>query len=157
MAAVRVIAWHIDTDEMLEIDADRGQIYRILTNLVRNALQALETATEIEAPRIEVSARRDGNDVTLSVADNGPGVAPRARENLFKAFQGSARVGGTGLGLAISAELARAHGGDVWLDDRGPGATFHVKLANALGAKGEPGSPREPHARGILAFGRAKH
>jgi signal transduction histidine kinase len=151
------IAWHIDVDEMLEIDADRSQLYRILTNLVRNALQALETANEIVAPRIEISARRDGDDVTMSVADNGPGVLPRARDNLFKAFQGSVRVGGTGLGLAISAELARAHGGDIRLDDKRPGATFHVRLANAAGAQGEPGSPREANARGILAFGRAKH
>jgi signal transduction histidine kinase len=142
---------------MLEIDADRSQIYRILTNLVRNALQALEAANGIEAPRIEISARRDGDDVTMSVADNGPGVPPRARDNLFKAFQGSVRVGGTGLGLAISAELARAHGGDIRLDDTRPGATFHVRLANAAGAQGEPANPRKPHARGILAFGRAKH
>jgi signal transduction histidine kinase len=157
LAAHDRIAWRIDADEMLEIDADRNQLYRILANLVRNAMQILEGAGKIAAPAIEVSARQDGKDVLISVSDNGPGVAPRARDNLFKAFQGSARVGGTGLGLAISAELARAHGGRIWLDDAQPGATFRIRLPNSAAARGEPGGQRGAQSRGILAFGRAKH
>ncbi|TIT98298.1 MAG: ATP-binding protein, partial [Mesorhizobium sp.] len=49
------------------------------------------------------------------VSDTGPGLPPKARENLFAAFRGSARSGGTGLGLAIAHELIRAHGGTVEL------------------------------------------
>ena len=54
---------------------------------------------------------RHAGDLVISVADNGPGLPPRARENLFVAFEGSARAGGTGLGLAIAREITEAHGG----------------------------------------------
>ncbi len=120
-------------------------------------MQVLEAATEIDAPEIVVSAAQEGENIVISIGDNGPGVPKRARENLFKAFQGSMRVGGTGLGLAISAELARAHGGEIWLDETENGATFHVKLPNPAGAHGNSSGQNEHQGRGILAFGRSKH
>ncbi|WP_163602789.1 sensor histidine kinase, partial [Klebsiella pneumoniae] len=58
-----------------------------------------------------VSAERMGGVCQILVTDTGPGLPPKARENLFVAFRGSARSGGTGLGLAIAQELVRAHGG----------------------------------------------
>jgi signal transduction histidine kinase len=150
------IRWIIDVEADLDIDADRNQLYRILTNLVRNAVQVLESPPHVLRPELRIIARQDGDMVVISVRDNGPGVPARARANLFQAFQGSARVGGTGLGLAISAELARAHGGEVWLDDSLPGATFHVRIPSAASVRplGEGGGNS---ARGMLAFGRPKH
>ena len=53
--------------------------------------------------------------VAIEIADDGPGMPPKARENLFRPFFGSARPGGSGLGLAIARELMRAHGGDLAL------------------------------------------
>ena len=75
-----------------------------------------------------MSARRDGDETVIDVADNGPGVPARARENLFQAFKGGARKGGSGLGLAISAELVRAHGGGIQLLDSARGATFRLTI-----------------------------
>ncbi len=151
------IHWAVDAEDMLEIDADRGQLYRILANLVLNATQVLEASTNIQAPEIIVSAHQENSDMLISVRDNGPGVPERARKDLFKAFKGSMRVGGTGLGLAISAELVRAHGGEIWLDQTGPGATFRLKFPNPAGAHGNSDGQNERQQRGILAFGRSKH
>ena len=117
----------------LEIDADPDQLFRVLLNLVRNARQALEADSDPAlVRRIAVSAERRGTVVTLRVADTGPGVPPRARDKLFRAFQGGVRPGGTGLGLAICAELVKAHGGSIELVDGGPGATFEVTVADRV-------------------------
>jgi signal transduction histidine kinase len=75
-----------------------------------------------------VKAQRGEREVSLRVADNGPGVPPRARENLFQAFRGSVSPGGTGLGLAIAAELVRLHGGMIALEPSPMGAVFKVTL-----------------------------
>jgi signal transduction histidine kinase len=68
----------------------------------------------------------------LDIADDGHGLPPRARENLFRPFFGSARLGGTGLGLAIARELMRGQGGDlVLIDTTGAGTTFRLTLPAA--------------------------
>jgi signal transduction histidine kinase len=67
--------------------------------------------------------------VVVSVHDDGPGLAPRARERLFQPFAGTARPGGTGLGLAIARDLVRAHGGEIRLESTtGEGTTFAFEL-----------------------------
>lgn len=127
------IAFGIDVPPGLEIDADPDQLFRVLLNLVRNAMQAFEAdADRTLVRRITVSARRRGTVVTLRVGDTGPGVPARARDNLFRPFQGGFRRGGTGLGLAICAELVRAHGGTIELVDDGPGATFAVSIPDRV-------------------------
>jgi signal transduction histidine kinase len=103
-------------DPAFEIDADAEQLFRVLTNLCRNAIQAMATeAGHSVVSRLTVSAERIGSVSRILVSDTGPGLPQKARENLFAAFRGSARSGGTGLGLAIAQELARAHGGSVEL------------------------------------------
>jgi len=118
-----------EMDEGLRIDADRDQLFRILSNLVRNAAQAIEGAEQTGTGVIRVGAHREGRKVIVDVIDNGPGVPVKARENLFKAFQASTKKGGTGLGLVIAHELVQAHGGSLrLLDGPGPGATFRIEL-----------------------------
>jgi signal transduction histidine kinase len=151
------IRWTIEVEDDLEIDADRGQLYRILTNLVRNAVQVLETPPEVLRPEIKIAARKEDDHILISVCDNGPGVPAKARANLFQAFQGAVRVGGTGLGLAISAELARAHGGELTLDETATGAIFHLRLPCAEAAFADSGGQGRNLGRGILAFSRSKH
>lgn len=97
-------------------DADPDQLFRILNNLVRNAVQALVADGDVAVMRrVRVSSERRGAVTEIVVEDNGPGLPPVARENLFAAFRGSARRGGTGLGLAIAQELVKAHGGEIRL------------------------------------------
>lgn len=130
-----MIEWTMKIDPHLRVDADPDHLFRIVGNLVRNAMQALETQAEAAAGGatrpagvIRVSAYRDGRKVTIDVSDTGPGVPERARDKLFRPFQGSTRKGGSGLGLPISAELAAAHGGSLKLIERSPGATFRLEI-----------------------------
>ena len=94
------------------VDADREQLVRILTNLVRNALQAIETR-KLARNDVHIDARRAEAATEISVRDNGPGIPPIIRDHLFEAFQTSSRPGGSGLGLAIAAELVKSHGGEI--------------------------------------------
>ena len=119
--------------EDLEVDADPDQLFRVLMNLCRNAAQALEADLDPSIiRRITVAAGRQGSVVTIRISDTGPGVPPKARDNLFRAFQGGVRSGGTGLGLAICAELVRAHGGSIELIDSGPGARFDITIPDRV-------------------------
>jgi signal transduction histidine kinase len=121
----------IDVPAGLTIRADGEQLYRVLTNLVRNARQAIEATGQ--PGTIELSGGEDERDWWIRVGDTGPGLPPKAREHLFSAFQGGARKGGTGLGLAIAAELVRGHGGrlDLARSDE-EGTEFIIRLPKAL-------------------------
>ena len=113
----------------IEIDADPEQIFRVLLNLVRNALQALETEKdETLVRRITLEAEREGSCVHVRVIDTGPGIPENIRKALFKAFQSGSKNGGIGLGLAIVAELLRAHGGSIRLDESRPGTCFCLEV-----------------------------
>jgi signal transduction histidine kinase len=109
----------------LMVRADRDQLFRVLLNLAQNAVEA-------GARHIRVSTVVEEGIVTLDIADDGHGLPPRARENLFRPFFGSARLGGTGLGLAIARELMRGQCGDlVLVDTTGAGTTFRLSLPAA--------------------------
>jgi len=125
-----LIDWKIEISQELEVDADRDQLFRVLSNLCRNAVQALESGNN--PGEIAVTARREGAVTIIEVADTGPGVPEKARANLFKAFQSVARKGGTGLGLAIAQELVHAHGGQIALVGKEGGATFRVTIPDVV-------------------------
>lgn len=113
----------------LVIRADAEQLHRVLTNLVRNACQAI--AATGQAGIVELSGGESDSEWWIRVSDTGPGLPPKAREHLFAAFQGGARRGGTGLGLAIAAELVRGHGGKLMLDrSDAEGTVFTLHLPN---------------------------
>lgn len=122
------VDWRVEIDPAITVDADHDQLFRVLTNLVRNAAQALEAQEPKRQGLVTVRARRDAARTLIEVCDDGPGVPPKAREFLFQAFQGSVRKGGTGLGLAIAHELIVAHGGTVQLAEQGAGATFEIVI-----------------------------
>lgn len=114
----------------LIVEVDREQFYRVLSNLFRNAVEALDGANH-ESPAIRLVAGKDDTAVRIFIADNGPGLPKAAREKLFSAFSGSARPGGTGLGLAIAADILQAHGGSISLcagEAGWPGASFEIVL-----------------------------
>jgi len=123
------IDWVLDIDDTLRIDADREHLFRIVSNLVRNALEAVEGQRGGKpGGEIRIKAWRDARRVFVEVRDNGPGVPPKAREHMFEAFTGSQRKGGTGLGLAIAAEIVGVHGGHLQLIDSAEGATFRFEI-----------------------------
>jgi signal transduction histidine kinase len=131
------IAWRTEIAPDLAAEADPDYLFRVLLNLARNAVQALEqegAGLAGEAPRITLSAARENGALVLAVSDNGPGVAPAVRETLFQAFRGSGRPGSTGLGLAIAADLVRGHGGSIRLCDEKPGARFEIILPQPAAA-----------------------
>ncbi|TFF25315.1 HAMP domain-containing histidine kinase [Jiella endophytica] len=117
---------------------DPDQFHRVILNLCRNAVEALSSGGD--DPSMVVRQIRTGAQIasagaggwgglTIFVEDTGPGLPEVARENLFKAFRGSARSGGTGLGLPIAAEIVEAHGGEISLADRDqPGTRFEICL-----------------------------
>ena len=116
-----------------EITADREQMFRVVMNLVRNGVQALETVAPEQGPpkRIKAGAWFEDKTAVIEVSDTGPGIPPSARARLFTPFS-SSRSGGSGLGLVIAADLVRVHGGTIALisgaGQQGPGATFRVAL-----------------------------
>jgi signal transduction histidine kinase len=116
-----------DVSHSLMVRADFEQLYRVLSNLVRNARQAI-TATKKDGT-IEVTAGEDANAWWVRVSDTGPGLPVRAQEHLFTPFQGGVSKGGTGLGLAIAAELVKGHGGALTLQSTGTdGTIFDISL-----------------------------
>jgi signal transduction histidine kinase len=123
-----IIALDADMDPALRVDADRDQLYRVLSNLTRNAVQAIESTGAEAKGSVSIIGRRAERIVQITVSDDGPGFPPRAREHLFQAFQGSTRRGGTGLGLAIAFELIAAHGGTMRLLDTEQGAAFEIRI-----------------------------
>ncbi|WP_235916397.1 sensor histidine kinase [Ciceribacter naphthalenivorans] len=125
----------------IEVDADSEQLFRVVHNICRNAVQALANH-RLDDPgalrRITLSAQRIGSVVAIAIDDTGPGLAPKARENLFTAFRGSARSGGIGLGLAIARELVLAHGGTIALVEKpGPGTLFRIEIPDRPVALGD--------------------
>ena len=106
----------------LEVEADRDQLYRVFSNLLRNAVEA-------GATRVEVAAEPGEARLAISLVDDGPGLPPRARDNIFQPFSGTVKQGGTGLGLAIARDLVRAHGGDITLlGTDASGTAFRIDL-----------------------------
>ena len=124
------IRWITAVERGLTVDADPDQLFRVLVNLARNAVQVLESRAPNDPARdqIRIAGRREGAVVVIEVSDTGPGIPERARTHMFEAFQGSTRTGGSGLGLAIAAELVRAHGGNIKLIEGTIGATFRISI-----------------------------
>jgi signal transduction histidine kinase len=113
-------------DPALKIDADSEQLYRMVLNLLRNAVEALAGRPNAQ---IEIFAERRDRIVSLVIADNGPGIPKALQAKLFQPFATAARAGGSGLGLAIARDLARLHGGEMTLIATGPdGTQFRIDI-----------------------------
>jgi len=128
-----LVSYSFDIPRDLKLRADPEQLSRILSNLVRNARQAI-VATEAPG-RIRIEGRETEDGWQVRVSDTGPGLPQKAQEHLFQPFQGNARKGGTGLGLAIAAELSRGHGGCLSLEQTdADGTSFRLDLPRGLAA-----------------------
>lgn len=122
--------WNNAFDPSLLVDADGEQLLRIILNIGRNAVQALDGR---DGAQITLSAERHNGNVVIDLSDNGGGIPEEALRHLFEPFARKGRTGGTGLGLAIARELARGHGGDVVLLRTGPGGTtFRITIPDTV-------------------------
>ena len=101
--------------------ADRVQIQQVLLNLIRNAMDAMETS-EVRDLTIAI-APTDKNFVRISVTDTGSGVAPEVAKQLFQPFVTTKRHG-MGVGLSISRTIVEAHGGQIWVEQNPLGGTI---------------------------------
>jgi signal transduction histidine kinase len=109
-----------------ELDADRAGLRQIILNLIMNAIQAV--ADQKEKREVRVVTKSEDHSVILEVSDNGPGIMPKIKKQLFRPYA-SSKVNGMGLGLAVCEEIVRSHQGQIALVENGlPGATFRVVL-----------------------------
>jgi signal transduction histidine kinase len=124
------VTWTNSVSPGMIIRSDPEHLFRICTNLCRNALQAMEANPPADGRRhaLAVSCLENQGGWSLDIADTGPGIPPAIRQKLFDAFHGSSRPGGTGLGLAIASDLVRSLGGSITLLDQRPGACFRIEL-----------------------------
>ena len=116
------------------IAADRGQVERVITNLVTNAIRATERGGEIEI----TAARRDGF-VAISVSDTGRGIPHDYLARVFEPFVQvpNAAAGGAGLGLSISRRIVQAHGGQITVQfGSRTGHDVHIHAAGRLRGAG---------------------
>lgn len=98
-------------DPVPDIYMDRIQIQQVVTNLVRNAVDAVREQPDERAVRIEIS-RHGRRSVIVRVIDNGVGITPDVESRLFEAFNTS-KTEGVGIGLAISKTIVTSHNGEI--------------------------------------------
>lgn len=113
----------------LSVVGERVQVEQVLVNLLTNAFEAQEGSPD---PWIRIGVHANDDQVELTVRDNGPGLPPQVRDQLFAPFATS-KAQGLGLGLVISRDIARDFGGDLAAGDAvpGQGATFRLTLRRA--------------------------
>jgi signal transduction histidine kinase len=114
------------------VQGDPTALKLALTHLLDNALRATPPGGSVQ---VDIGDLPDPA-VLLTITDGGPGIPESARDRVFAAFY-STRSTGRGLGLTLAREVARAHGGELWLEpsEPGRGATFRMRLPTVLGAE----------------------
>jgi two-component system, sensor histidine kinase FlrB len=107
---------------------NRESLIGALQNIAMNAMQACGAGGRLHLSVNVADEGTQGACVNLMLRDNGPGVAPELQERIFESFF-TTRSKGTGLGLAVVQAVARAHGGNAWVESRlGEGSTFGLRL-----------------------------
>jgi signal transduction histidine kinase len=131
------------------IEADDRKLKQVLFNLLTNALKFTARGGQID-----VSARGDGDEVLVSVRDDGIGIAAADQARIFEEFQqvGQSQLQeGTGLGLALSRRFVELHGGRLWVESEpGQGSTFTFTLPRTQAPRpgAETHGPSNPEAAG---------
>jgi signal transduction histidine kinase len=123
---------HVDVPAELAVDADADAFNHVLVNLLTNAVKFSPAGSTVA-----VCARRDGNEVVVSVADEGAGIPRDEQERIFDRFyqsQNGNHARGTGIGLTIAQRFTAQHGGRIWVESEPDhGATFSFTMPVAAG------------------------
>ena len=139
----RTLEWKIG--ELPEVVADRALLRQVMANLLGNAVKY---TGKKPAARIEVSARREGDETVVCVRDNGAGFDMKYAGKLFGVFQRlhtDAEFEGTGIGLANVRRIVVRHGGRTWAEGAvDQGAAFYFTLPVAAAAESGPGTGDPP-------------
>jgi PAS domain S-box-containing protein len=114
--------------ELPVVMGDRAQLVQLMQNLIGNGLKYHGD----KAPNVHVSAKRNGNEWTFSVRDNGIGIDPKYYDRIFEIFKrlhDQTEYPGTGIGLAVCRRVVTRHGGKIWLEsEAGHGSVFHFTI-----------------------------
>jgi signal transduction histidine kinase len=140
-AARGLIELRLDTVPAAEVMVDRYEFVQVLTNLLRNALLAIEERNGRAGGQVTLATVVDGDKVSVRIADDGCGIRPEHIPLLFEAsFTTRSARDGTGLGLSIARRLARGFGGELRLERAalGEGATFLLEIPLAGPVTGRP-------------------
>jgi signal transduction histidine kinase len=110
------------------VTGDERRIRQVIFNLLSNAVKFAPAGGQVD-----IEATQSNGEVTVSVADTGPGIAAQDLDRIFEEFQqtdlGANQAEGTGLGLALSKRFVEMHGGKIWCDSElGKGSTFRFTL-----------------------------
>jgi PAS domain S-box-containing protein len=115
-------------EDLPPVQGDRVELQQVILNLILNAIEAMSGTNEGPRKLLITTERAEPGDVLVAVRDSGPGLAPGALENLFKAFH-TTKPSGLGLGLSISRSIVEAHDGRLWASPNAPrGAVFQFTL-----------------------------
>ncbi|WP_342708198.1 sensor histidine kinase [Natrinema salaciae] len=143
----------ITRESLPTVGGDERQLYQLFQNLLSNAIDY----SGDDRPRIHVSAAREGDEWTVSVRDEGVGIAADDTDRVFDIFQrlhSSEEQTGSGIGLALCRRIVERHGGDIRVDSEpGVGSTFSVSLPPG----DEPPETPEIVTRPAEANGRAEN
>ena len=127
-SSLRDSGGRVTWDELPVVMGDRSQLVQLIQNLVGNGL----TYHGDKPPHIHLSAERSGQEWIFSVRDNGIGIDPKYREQIFEIFKrlhDQKEYPGTGIGLAVCRRVVNRHGGRIWVESElGHGSTFHFTI-----------------------------
>jgi signal transduction histidine kinase len=111
--------------ENAQINTDSYRMSRVITNIINNAVQAIET----KEGKVEILADKNEKEVEIKIKDNGKGMPKEHLPKIFDAFFSKGKQGGTGLGLSYCKQVVEAHGGEIMAKSEfGKGTEFIIKL-----------------------------
>jgi signal transduction histidine kinase len=133
LSANRIEVEKLYPDQTKVVIGNAEQLLQVVANLLDNAIDAMKDRA-IRTRKISIGiARRDDDEIEVSIADTGPGVSPEVRDRAFLPFV-STKPEGMGMGLMFCRTVIEAHGGRIWITDNSPaGTVFRFTLPTAAG------------------------
>ena len=135
MAGTQNVTIELAIPPEIEATMERSRMERAFVNLIANSLDAMP-----EGGVVRISAKLEDGFAVVHVEDNGPGIPPEIRSQLFQPFVSAGKRNGLGLGLALSRQTVLEHGGDMWVESAaGRGARFSFRLPASATAHAQEG------------------